>query len=126
MEHIFYFDGTPTKISWIIKSNNRFEKQTRIHADIYYNKLTSEQSKYVAMHVGLFWAIGRFIIKNGDTVNIMVDSQEMHDYLTGKKMTEDLFISNRADFFKKLIKQRELQVNYREIKQQENMAKKST
>jgi hypothetical protein len=63
LEHVFYFDGTPKKIAWSIHTENSIVEQSREQADIYINKISDIQSKYIALHVGLFWWIGTFIIK---------------------------------------------------------------
>jgi len=44
--------------------------------------VTSLQSKYIALHVGLFWGIGIFIIKNEDIVKIKLDEKIMYDHLS--------------------------------------------
>ncbi len=108
----------------MINTDNKSEEQKRIHADIYYDKLTSEQSRYVAMHVGLFWGIGRFIIKNEDVVEIMIDSPKMYEHLTKRRQVGDSFASSRTDFFKKLIEQRKLKVKYKKIVSEDNLASK--
>ena len=54
----------------MIKNKNSEIKQKREHADIYLDKITSQQSKYIALHVGLFWGIGRFVIQNEDQINV--------------------------------------------------------
>ncbi|MBM2852016.1 MAG: hypothetical protein HW420_563, partial [Candidatus Nitrosotenuis sp.] len=74
MEHLLYSNGNAKRISWVIKTKNDLKEQWRDHADIFLDKVTELQSKYIALHVGLFWSIGVFIIKNEDTVKIMLDS----------------------------------------------------
>ena len=75
MEHVFYFDGTPKKITWSIYTGNSIVEQSREHVEIYMDKISSVQSKYIALHVGLFWGIGAFIIKNEDVVIIKIDEK---------------------------------------------------
>lgn len=112
MDHVFYSDGNDKKISWTIETGTTRVDQVRIHIDDYYEKITVEQSKYVALHVGIFWCIGRFIIKNGDTVNIMLDQRSMFEHLAEDKNTDDPFVNSRARFIKQLIEQRKLAVTY--------------
>ncbi len=124
MEHILFADGNLKKISWTIKTNDSVDEQMREHVEQYLDKVTSEQSKYIAIHVGIFWSIGRFIIKNEDTVKVMLDSKKMFEHLSQKKDSPDEFIQNRTLFLNELIKQRKLKVHYHLIKPEENLAKK--
>lgn len=87
-------------------------KQNREHAEVYKNKVTDIQSKYVALHVGLFWGIGVFIIKNRDSVKIMLDEKIMYEHLTRDSKIEDEFIIKKIGFIKQLIMQRELKVEF--------------
>ena len=61
------------KKSWVIETNESFISQTRIQTENYKNKITKIQSKYVALHVALFWGIGTFNIKNEDFIKIELD-----------------------------------------------------
>ncbi len=122
MEHVFYFDGNEKMISWRIESDGNSEDQKRIHAEYYYDQVTVEQSKYIALHVGIFWGIGRFIIKNGDTVKVMLDLKSMFEHLVTSKKTDDKFIENRTKFILQLINQRSLDVRYQMIDTSQNKA----
>ena len=124
MEHILYAYGNEKKISWIIKSGDLVDEEIRDQPDVYLDKVTSTQSKYIAVHVGIFWSIGRFIIKNEDTINIMLDSKEMFDHLHQGTENSDEFIHNRTWFLNELINQRKLKVNYQLIDPKENIAAK--
>ena len=62
MEHRLYSDGNQKKISWIIQTGESTEQEDRVHVDEYIDKVTEEQSKYITLHVGIFWGVGRFII----------------------------------------------------------------
>ncbi len=122
MEHQFYFDGNEKKISWAIKTKNNITKQSRIHPEIYLDIVNSAQAKYIAMHVGIFWCIGTFIIKNNDQVTIMIDSREMYDHLTKNHQNTDSFIQKRTGFYKHLIQQRMLEIKYQLIEHEKNIA----
>jgi hypothetical protein len=124
MEHIYFFDGDQKKISWIIKNSQTRSQETRIHAEYFYDKVTVEQSKYIALHVGIFWSIGRFIIKNGDTIKIMLDRRSMFDRLVKNKSTNDIFIERRMQFIYQIIQQRNLDVRYQMIEDSQNEASK--
>ncbi|MGH2613108.1 MAG: hypothetical protein ACRDFB_08705 [Rhabdochlamydiaceae bacterium] len=122
MDHTYYFDGNTKEISWIIENSETQVKQTRIHAENYYDTVTAEQSKYIALHVGVFWGIGRFIIKNNDTINIMLDLKSMFEHLVENKIVDDPFIISKTKFIQQLIDQRGLQVRYHLIEPPQNRA----
>jgi len=124
LKRIFYSDGNQKKIAWIIQTNGDAVEQQRDHADIYLDKITGEQSKYIALHVGIFWGIGRFIIKNNDTVNIMVDSRSMFEHLRGNHQSNDSFIQDRTFFINQLVEQRKLNLEYHLIDSRDNLAHK--
>ncbi len=125
MEHTFYFDGNTKKISWAIKSENSIIKQSRVHPEIYLDKVNPLQAKYIAMHVGMFWCIGTFIIKNNDIVTIMIDSKLMHDHLAKMQKITDVFIEKRTKFYHQLVKQRMLEVKYQLIEPMKNISSDS-
>ncbi len=124
MEHTYYFDGDQKKISWVIENSQSRSEETRIHAEYFYNIVTIEQSKYIALHVGIFWSIGKFIIKNGDTVKVMLDLKSMFDRLVKNKPTNDTFIERRMKFIDQIIRQRDLDVRYQIIDPAENKSSK--
>lgn len=124
MEHTYYFDGDQKKISWIIENSKTRSEESRIHAEYFYDTVTIEQSKYIALHVGIFWGIGRFIIKNGDIVKVMLDLKSMFDRLVKNKSIDDTFIERRIKFIDQIIQQRDLDVRYQIIDNVENKASK--
>jgi len=124
LHHVFYFDGSTKKISWIIQTNDSIVEQNRDHVDIYKDKVTSLQSKYVALHVGLFWGIGVFIIKNEDDIKIKLDEKIMYDQLTSNSKIEDEFIEKRIQFIRQLIKQRKLKIEFELVNIDKNSARK--
>ena len=111
-------------ISWVIKTDEINVEQKRTHAEYYYDQVSIEQSKYIALHVGIFWAIGRFVIKNGDIVKVMLDLNSMFDHLMKNKKNDDPFIESRIKFIKQLIEQRCLDVRYQLIEPKNNLATK--
>ena len=125
MDHVFYPDGNTKKISWVIQTNNSIIEQSREHVEIYKNKISNLQSKYVALHIGLFWGIGVFKIKNEDVVKIKLDEKIMFDQLNTDMKIEDKFIANRIKFIKQLTTQRKLNIQYELIKQKDNLANKT-
>ncbi len=124
MEHTLFCDGNQKRISWIIQSKDSTEEEDRDHVDQYLDKVTDEQSKYIALHVGIFWGIGRFVIQNEDTVNVMLDSKSMYKHLTEESENSDEFIEKRTWFLKELISQRKLHVKYHLIEPKEDLATK--
>ena len=88
---------------------------------MYKNKVTNLQSKFIALHVGLFWAIGVFIIKNEDSIKIKLDDKKMFDTLTDDLEINDELISNRIRFIKQLTQQRRLKIEFELINQNENL-----
>jgi hypothetical protein len=122
MEHHLYSDGNAKKISWTIKTENDLKEQFRDHADIFLDQVTNLQSKYIALHVGLFWSIGVFIIKNADTVKIMLDSDEMIHHLSSDAKSDDQMLEHRKRFINQLGTQRNLKFIYEKIDSANNNA----
>jgi len=122
--HVFYSDGNAEKISWTIQTNDSIIEQNRNHAEIYKNKVTDLQSKYIALHVGLFWGIGMFIIKNKDTVKIKLNEKIMYDQFTSDLKIKDDLIKKRIQFIRQLIEQRKLKIELELIDADRNLAKK--
>jgi hypothetical protein len=122
MDHVYFFDGNKKRISWVIQNEKTKIEQHREHAENYLDLVSVEQSKYIALHVGIFWCIGRFIIKNGDVVKIMIDSRSIYDHLSNNTPITDTFIEIRTGFIKQLIDQRKLVIKYELIKPEQNIA----
>jgi hypothetical protein len=121
--HIFYSDGNAKNISWVIQTNNSIIKQNRKHVDIYKDKVTNTQSKYIALHVGLFWGIGVFIIKNEDSIKIKLDEKIMYDQFTSNLKIKDDFIKKKIEFIRQLIEQRKLKIEFEIIDVDKNLAR---
>ena len=124
MEHILYLDGNLSNISWVIQTNETIVSQSRKHTENYKNRITKIESKYVALHVALFWGIGKFIIKNEDAIKIKLDEKIMYEQLKLKIMINDDFIENKIKFIQILIKQRKLKVEFEIIDLENNLATK--
>ena len=127
MKHILFLDGTKTKFSWIIQTGKQIKREFREHPPAYYSgyKLdvkNDEQSKFIALHVGLYWGIGVFIIKDGDVVDVMCDSTKMYDILTSNHTIDDQIINDKINFINLFIEQRKLIVNYHLIDSNKNPA----
>ena len=124
MEHILYSDGNLEKISWVIQTNESIVSQTRVQTKNYKDKITKIQSKYVALHVALFWGIGTFNIKNKDSIKIKLDKKIMCQQLKVEIPIQDEFIKNKIKFIQSFIKQRKLKVEFELINSQNNLAGK--
>ncbi len=88
--------------------------------------MTNLQSKYIALHIGLFWGIGIFLIKNEDIIKIKLDEKIMYDQFTSNLKIEDKFIQKRIQFIRQLIEQRKLKIEFETIDEGDNLAKKNT
>ncbi len=115
---------TQKKISWLIQTNNSKVEQTREHTEIYKDKVSNLQSKYIALHVGLFWGIGTFTIKNEDNLIVKLDNNSMYEHLKLNKKNADGFIEKRTHFIRQFISQRKLKIQYELIPKEENLAGK--
>jgi hypothetical protein len=122
LEHVLFFDGNTKRISWTIKTNNSIIEQKREHVDIYLDKVTIQQSKYIGLHVGLFWGIGTFIIKNQDIVKVAIDDNSIFEHLSTNQKSHDEFIEKRIYFIRQLIEQRKLKIQYELITSDKNLA----
>lgn len=100
------------------------EEQERDHVEEYLDKVSNEQSKYIALHVGIFWGIGRFVIQDEDTVNVMLDSKSMYKHLTEGAKISDEFIEKRTWYFNELIAQRKLNIIFHLIDPIDDLATK--
>ena len=108
----------------MIQTNDSKIKQTREHSNIYLNKVTVEKSKYIALHVGLFWGVGKFIIKNEDNITIMIDDKKMFNDLSRNEKPSDEFIKTRTQFITQFMCERKLKINYEFVHSEKNFAAK--
>jgi len=124
LEHILFFDGNTKRISWAIQADNSIIEQKREQVGIYLDRVTNLQSKYIGLHIGLFWGIGTFIIKNYDTVKIAIDEKSIFEHLSLNQRNNDVFIEKRTHFIRQFIEQRKLKVKYELISPEKNLASK--
>jgi|TARA_B100001750_G_scaffold88095_1_gene69528 hypothetical protein len=127
MEHELYFDGTLTEYSWSLKTENKIVNQIRAHPPAYLSggKLDvkdKQQSKCIAIHVGIYWGLGVFIIKDSDIVNVMCDSEETYDIMSKNCKIDDQIINDKIYFINQLTEHRNLKINYEIIKPESNLA----
>ena len=129
MEHELFFDGNLEEYSWSIKTRNEIISQIREHPAAYLSggKLeikTKAESKFVALHVGIYWGLGVFIIKDYDTVNVMCDSNETYEILHNNTSTDNQIINDKIHFINQLTDHRNLKIMYKMIKPKNNLATK--
>ena len=127
MEHELFFDGNLEEYSWSIKTGKAIINQIREHPPAYLSggKLdikTNEESKFVALHVGIYWGLGVFIIKDFDKVHVMCDSKEMYEILIQQRKTLDQLIGDKIHFINQLVGHRNLKLEYHLIKPTKNIA----
>ena len=127
MEHELFFDGNLEEYSWSIKTGKVIINQIREHPPAYLSggKLdikTNEESKFVALHVGIYWGLGVFIIKDFDKVHVMCDSKEMYEILIQQRKTLDQLIGDKIHFINQLVGHRNLKLEYHLIEPTKNIA----
>ena len=127
MEHELFFDGNLEEYSWSIKTGKVIINQIREHPPAYLSggKLdikTNEESKFVAFHVGIYWGLGVFIIKDFDKVHVMCDSKEMYEILIQQRKTLDQLIDDKIHFINQLVGHRNLKLEYHLMDPTKNIA----
>ena len=127
MEHELFFDGNLKEYSWSIKTGEEVVNQIREHPPAYLSggKLEikdNEESRFVALHVGIYWGLGVFIIKDFDKIHVMCDSKEMYEILIQQYKTENQIIDDKIHFINQLVGHRNLKLEYRLINPTNNIA----
>nr|AIE94428.1 hypothetical protein [uncultured marine thaumarchaeote AD1000_46_C12]AIE94496.1 hypothetical protein [uncultured marine thaumarchaeote AD1000_46_F05] len=108
--------------SWSIRTGSEIVNQIREHPPAYLSggKLDVKnniESKFIALHVGIYWGLGVFIIKDYDTVNVMCDSKDMYEILSHNNTTDNQIINDKIHFINQLTNHRNLKINYQIIEQ---------
>lgn len=111
LKHTLHFDGNADGIAWCLEGDPG-SHQSRRHARVYRNRLSTRQSRYVALHVGIFWCIGTFRIRNGDAVRVMITDTGMLEDLKHSIQSDNQFIRYRTMHINLLTEQRDLTVSY--------------
>jgi len=129
MEHDIFFDGNVKEYSWSIKTNDKVADQIREHPPAFRSggKLdikNNEESRFVALHVGIYWGLGVNIIKDNEVVNVMCDSKIMFEIKTGAEKIDNDIINDKVYFINQLTNLRKLKLNYQLIESKENIATK--
>ena len=127
MKHELFFDGNLKEYSWSIKTGEEVVNQIREHPPAYLSggKLEikdNEESRFVALHVGIYWGLGVFIIKDFDKIHVMCDSKEMYEILMQQYKTENQIIDDKIHFINQLVGHRNLKLEYHLINTTKNIA----
>ena len=127
MEHELFFDGNLKEYSWSIKTGKEIINQIREHPAAYLSggKLdikNKEESRFVALHVGIYWGLGVFIIKDFDKIHVMCDSKEMYEILIQRNKTFNQIIDDKIHFINQLVDHRNLKLEYHLIEPIKNIA----
>ena len=127
MEHELFFDGNLREYSWSIKTGKEIANQIREHPAAYLSggKLeikNKEESKFVALHVGIYWGLGVFIIKDFDKIHVMCDSKEMYEILIQQHKTLNQIIDDKIHFINQLVGHRGLKLEFHLIEPTKNIA----
>ena len=127
MEHELFFDGNLKEYSWSIKTGKEIINQIRKHPPAYLSggKLdikNKEESRFVALHVGIYWGLGVFIIKDFDKVHVMCDSKEMYEILIQQRKTLNQLIDDKIHFINQLVGHRNLKLKYHLMDPTKNIA----
>ena len=127
MEHELFFDGNLKEYSWSIKTGEEVVNQIREHPPAYLSggKLeieNNEESRFVALHVGIYWGLGVFIIKDFDKIHVMCDLKEMYEILIQQCKTENQIIDDKIHFINQLVGHRNLKLEYSLINPTKNIA----
>ena len=127
MEHELFFDGNLKEYSWSIKTGKEVVNQIREHPPAYLSggKLkiqNNEESRFVALHVGIYWGLGVFIIKDFDKIHVMCDSKEMYEILILQHKTKNQIIDDKIHFINQLVGHRNLKLEYRLINPTNNIS----
>jgi len=127
LEHELFFDGNLKEYSWSIKTGKEVVNQIREHPPAYLSggKLkiqNNEESRFIALHVGIYWGLGVFIIKDFDKIHVMCDSKEMYEILIQQYKTENQIIDDKIHFINQLVGHRNLKLEYRLINPTNNIA----
>ena len=127
MKHDIFFDGNVKEYSWTIRTGEKLAEQIRAHPPAYLSggKLdvkATEESKFIALHIGIYWGLGVYIIKDNDQVNVMCDSKMMYETFTKGKKSDNQIINDKIHFINQLTDHRKLKMKFQVIDAKENLS----
>jgi len=129
MEHDLFIDGNVKEYTWTIKTGKNLAEQIRTHPPAYMSggKLdvkAVEESKFIALHIGIYWGLGVFIINDHDQVNVMCDSKTMYKIFTQREKSDNQIINDKVHFINQLTELRKIKMNFQLIDTRENLSTK--
>ena len=129
MKHDIFFDGNVKEYSWSIKTGAKIADQIREHPPAFrsggkLNIKNDEESRFVALHIGIYWGLGVYIIKDNDELNVMCDSDIMFGIMTRDEKSDNQIINDKVYFINQLTNLRRLKINYQLIESEKNIATK--
>jgi len=127
MEHDLFIDGNIKEYTWTIRTGEKLAEQIREHPPAYMSggKLdvkAVEESKFIALHIGIYWGLGVFIIKDNDQVNVMCDSKTMYEIFTQGKTSDNQIINDKIQFINQLTELRKVKMNFQLIDAKDNLS----
>ena len=127
MEHDLFLDGNIKEYTWTIKTGKKLAEQIREHPPAYMSggKLdvrAIDESKFIALHIGIYWGLGVFIIKDHDQVNVKCDSKLMYEIFTDEITSNNQIIKDKVHFINQLTTQRNLKMKFQLINPEENLS----
>jgi len=127
LEHELFFDGNLKEYSWSIKTGKEIINQIREHPAAYHSGgildiKNIEDSRFVALHVGIYWGLGVFIIIDFDKIHVMCDSKEMYEILIQQHKTSNQIIDDKIHFINQLVGHRNLKLEYCLVDPTKNIA----
>ena len=127
MEHELFFDGNVKEYTWAIRTGEKVAEQIRTHPPAYLSggKLdvkATEESKFIALHIGIYWGLGVGVIKDNDQVNVMCDSKMVYETFTEGKKSDNQIINDKIYFINQLTELRKLKMKFQLIDAKENLS----
>ena len=127
MKHDLFIDGNVKEYTWTIRTDGNLAEQIREHPPAYMSggKLdvkAVEESKFIALHIGIYWGLGVYIIKDNDQVNVMCDSKTMYDIFTQGKTSDNQIINDKIRFINQLTELRKVKMNFQLIDTKDNLS----
>ena len=127
MEHELFFDGNMKEYTWTLRTREKLAEQIRAHPPAYLSggKLdvkATEESKFIALHIGIYWGLGVHIIKDNDQINVMCDSKMMYETFTEGKKSDNQIINDKIYFINQLTELRKLKIKFQLINTKENLS----
>ena len=127
MEHDLFFDGNVKEYAWTIRTGEKLVEQIRTHPPAYLSggKLdvkATEESKFIALHIGIDWGLCVHIIKDNDQINIMCDSKMMYGTFTEMEKSDNQIINDKIHFINQLTEIRKLKMKFQLIDTKENLS----